>query len=318
MTQLRTNYEQGVRVAQGLVGLLHRREFPFDMEDLSNLFPDSAVPQGISPGSKQHILYLFCTCVLDSGVLAEVVYDSMTSLARAEDLSELQKLNEGELIKKLVPHFKSLGDPEKAISLPGKTLHYNLKKLQEEYQGDPRLIMGASVEETIENIMFGKTGSNHPAQKFKRYGNGTATLFMKNAVRFGAWDFSPYELFVKIDRHMQRISLGTGVVESDEQITRGRLDKLIAVLTPLYRQICMDEKISAIELCDAKWAVGHHKCMKNDDVYCMTTCPIQCYSRPILEAHKRDKANSRPVYYIPKSEMRRNMNNLFRWARDKN
>lgn len=313
IADLKTDYDKGVRVARGLVGLLHKKEFPFNRSDANTLFPDAIVPGGITPGSKEHMLYLFCTCVLDQGMLAEVVYDGMRSFVQTEDITELHKLGKDELVKILVPHFGSIGHPEKAITAPAETLEYDLKKLQEEYSGDPRLLRGENIEETIKNIRFGKTGAGKPMQKFKRYGEGTAALFLKNMVRFGVWDFSEYEIPIKIDRHMQRISLGAGVIEPVEGINRGRVDSLVRVLTKLYHEVCINEKISGVELCDTKWAVGHYKCTKNSDVYCLLTCPIRCDSRPVLEANKRDKANSRPSYFLAKSEMRKDTNNLFRY-----
>lgn len=312
MKDLKTNYKKGVIVAKDLVGMLHKREYPFNREDLTSLFPDSIVPEGIKQGSREHALYLFSTCALDSGMLAEVVYAGMRSLVQTEDITQLYRLDITSLVKTLVPHFKSIGNPEEAITQPAETLHFNLKKLQEEYEGDPRLILGEDILSTMRNIKFGKTGSTKPSQKFKRYGDGTAALFIKNMTRFGCWNFSEYSIPVKIDRHMQRISLGTGVVEIID-ITRGRVDSLVRVLTSLYHEVCENEKISAIELCDAKWAVGHFKCSKNSDIYCLTTCPVQCDTRPVLEANKGDKANSRPSYFVANSEMRKDKDNLFRY-----
>ena len=313
-SELKTNYNEAVEVAEGLTGILRRREYPFNLKDHNSLFPDKNIPKGMRAGSKRHSLFLFHTCVLDESSLAEIVYEAMRSFSEEEDITQLHRMDKSELLEKITPHFTSFGSPENAISKPIETLYHNTRKLQSEYKGDPRLILGENIDATIKAIMFGKT--KKPKDKFKRYGIGKAALLMKNFVEFGMWDLSPYEIPTKIDRHMQRISLGKGVVTAPKGMTRGRIDTLVKTLTEVYGKVCKQEKISAVDLCDSKWGVGHYKCMKNNDVYCQTTCPISCDYRPRLIGTRENSTKTRPVYFVPESEMRKNVDNLFRYARE--
>jgi hypothetical protein len=206
-----------------------------------------------------------------------------------------------ELRRLMKEPFKSFGDPDKARDNPIDILHSNAKKLFEEYDGDPRKLLADDVLQTLRNITHGKNG-----RKFIQYGQGKATLLLKNYVRFGIWPFSEFDIPIKIDRHNMRIMLGTGVIVPPEDMERGRTDHLIKRLRELFWRVTRNERISAVDLNDGVWAIGSYLCVKNDAVHCHLSCSLGCYSRPQLE--------ERGSYYFPQLESRRDADNLFAYA----
>ena len=150
---------------------------------------------------------------------------------------------------------------------PSKTIAENSMRLYMDYQNNPLNIKKGGVDETLKEL-----------DKFRQVGPGKTALIMKNFVRFGFWDFNVYELPMKIDRHVVRISLGTGVVKTDEEVIRA--DKLVYPLMGLYREITREEKISGVDLDDAMWVIGSYICLKNNKSYCDMNCPFGCEKRP--------------------------------------
>jgi len=299
-----TNYGRAKHVAFSIRDMRQKREFPFNRSDI---FPDAIVPEGIDVGTRKHAQYLFYSCMIDEAADANIIYEAMRRLVERFDLENLHKLSRSELKGVLTQPFERLGDPERAAVNPIDTLYHNSRKLQEEFEGDPRLILRQGVDKTIKTIMYGKNRK----QKFKRYGEGKSALLMKNFVRFGMWDFSEFEIPIKIDRHAIRISLGTGVVEIPESMRRGRAGSLTRILRQIYHEVCMNEKISAIMLNDGMWATGRYNCRHNDDIYCRTACRVGCSHRPEIEGSNK-KSSGMTSWYLPGTEKRKNTDNLFR------
>ncbi len=313
--QIVINYPKAVEISQSALEMQQNRDYPFNQPDL---FPDAIVPLHVEKGSREHALLLFYSCVLDGGRLASVVYRSMREfssrlnitkatagleeVASKSGLDSIASLSREELKKLLRESFKSFGDPETSLGDPVGALYHNSRKLQEEYGGDPRNMKGASIDSTFQNILFGKDKK----RKFKQYGPGKAALLMKNYVRFGMWDFPHKDIPVKVDRHLIRMSIGSGVVELPNQFTRGRIDTLVKVLTSTYQKVTSEYNLSAIDLDDAFWAIGAYNCKFNDDIFCQTSCSLKCNNRPHLD--------ERATWYYPHTEKRKNVDNLFRYS----
>ena len=273
---VRVNYEKAKQLAEKVVARLHAGVYPFNKPDL---FPDAKVPPGIVPGSLEHSLFLFHSTNVDSARSSEIVYQTFRDLAAKTPMQALSALDLEELKRVLSEPFRSFGNPETARDNPIQILHHNARKLQQEYGGDPRNLLGADVEETIRNICYGQNKKD----KFIQYREGKAKLLLKNFIRFGIWPFSEFEIPIKVDRHNLRISLGMGVIESDREITKGRSEKINRLLADVYLQVTQNERISAVELNDGIWALGKYHCIRNNEFYCISSCKMGCAIRPKLD-----------------------------------
>ncbi|MEK6886134.1 MAG: hypothetical protein AABX17_04165 [Nanoarchaeota archaeon] len=302
---LKTDYKRGVEIARAAIEMKEQRRYPFNQPDI---FPDAIVPEGVKVGSLEHALFLFYACNFDSSQRAVVVYDSLRQIASKIDLTLLALMPPKEILKVFKPYMKKMGDPERALLDPINTAHHNAIKLQQEYGGDPRNLRARTVQQTIDNICHGKT-RKYSAHKFRQYGIGKAALLMKNYVRFGMWDFSPYEIPIKVDRHLLRISVGSRVAILQDESTRGRMDRVVDALTKLYQKVTLREKISAVDLNDSFWAIGSYLCTRNNAINCHLSCDINCLNRPDVD--------KKLTWYYPKSEHRRDAENLFSYAKCK-
>jgi len=264
--QITTNYERAVEVAKLVIGMLERKVYPFNIPDL---FPDAIVPGGIEAGSEQHRLLLFYACGWDSMDTSERVYQRARTLASKVDLTHLSFMSKEDLTKKLIEIFGP--DMENAIGSPIETLCHNARKLVD-YGRDPKNLKAETLEETIKNI-----------KQFKQYADEKAALLIKNFVRFGVWDFSEFEIPIKIDRHALKIGIGAGIVTFPLETKQVRYDRPIKALRQVYQQVTQQEKISAVKLDDAMWGIGAKLCMVNIKSYCQASCPIGCETRPYLD-----------------------------------
>jgi hypothetical protein len=156
------------------------------------------------------------------------------------------------------------------------------------------------------------------------------------------WTLSPFEIPIKVDRHVMRISLSRGVISAQyyaedidwnkkvpnalkyarEQLIRighytsedfekgevklVRADKFILPLTRTYLKVTQREKISAIDLDDATWAIGAYLCKMNDGVMCATSCKMGCETRY--------PSDNNAVWFFLDVDKRKDANNLFSYA----
>ena len=264
--------------------MLERKEPPFDREDV---LPDAILPLGIEPKSQEHALYLFYGCSLDSMRRAEDVYDFMRELAKKVDLKDLYAHSTESLTDLLQPLTAKTSNMGKLA----KTLHYNAMRLFTGYENDPRNLNRGTIDATLKE-MTRKVGGK---RALTQVGLGKASLLMKNFARFGIWPFSEYEIPIKIDRHVMRISLGTGVVEARGVV---RTDNVVKPLSDLFRQVTSNAHLSAIKLDDAYWGIGSKRCRLNDHIHCREHCKLNCETRP--------KARKKTAYFTT-TEMRKNV-----------
>lgn len=299
------NYTRGKEVAKAAIAMKTLGGYPFN---LPGVFPDAIIPEGVNAGSLEHALFLFYACNFDSSQRATVVYEEMRNLTKRVDFKEFPKLDEDKLYEIFKESMKKMGDPKKTRLNPLAVVLQNAKKLQTEYDGDPRNIFEENIKDTLQALQYGRDKKANG--KFMQYGLGKAALVMKNFVRFGMWPFSPYEIPIKIDRHLLRISVGAGVLEIPDMLSRARIDRVVGMLTRGYQRVTSREKISAVDLNDAFWAIGSYVCTQNDDINCHLACGLGCDSRPRID--------ERLTWYYPGSETRTDVNNLFRWAKQNN
>ena len=297
--KIRTDYARALDISQKAIAMMRERTYPFNLDQP---FPDAIVPSGIKESSLEHALFLFYACNFDSSSRATVVYESMRAIASNLDLTLLPLMDPKRITEAFKPYMKKMGDPDRVLVDPIKVSYHNARKLEDEFDGDPRNLLGRTVDQTMENICYGK--SRKSGQKFRQYGPGKAALLMKNYVRFGIWPLSPFEIPIKIDRHLLRMSVGTKAVILPEEITRGRIDVLVNILTKLYQRVTSKEKISAVDLNDAFWAIGSFLCVRNDDIGCHLNCALSCHNRPRLD--------ERMTWYYPRTEHREDTVNFFR------
>ena len=261
-------------VAYTVIDMMQRRVYPFDVD---GRFPDADIPKCCNPAQ-----WSFYSGFLDYRTDSHQMYRELRVLAsQPHGLQMLADDNSYRLSRVFVEYFpKSIGsshDNKRRRELSDAIL-FNNEKMQREYGGDPRNIKTEDVEETQKRIT-----------EFKLYGIQKAALFTKNMVRFGMWDFSPYEIPVKMDRHAARIMVGTGVVrfyEDGEEVDYFQLnhrlptDKVRKELRKEFYNVTGPEKISAIDLNDGIWLIGNMGCKRNNSTYCRINCDLNCFARP--------------------------------------
>ena len=296
----------------------------------SETFPDSIVPHGLERGGFEHSLYLFHAVSVDSMRQSEKVYQSMQEiLSNSGTMRNLHRMGREKIESLLIPYFGAeIVQPRGSMTDPVGTLLHNAESLEHSYNGDPRLIVGENVRETLRNI-----------SEFRQFGVPKSALLIKNFVRHGIWDFPESSIPIKVDRHVIRVSLGYRVVNieehlqtlnsngnlanaledakskligmghynesdfSDGKVRMVRGDKLVIPLTEAYLRVTSRERISAIDLDDLWWATGSKGCKRNDAIYCETSCPVRCYTRPPSD----NNAN----WFFPDVDKRKNQHNLF-------
>ncbi len=295
------------------------------------LYPDAIIPKNIREASQEHRLFLFHSISIDSMRQAEKVYSAMRETTeKIGNLRKLAEIKKTELEELLIPYFgEGIVNPKNSMTNPVGTILYNAKKLEEEYRGDPEKIKDEKVWGTLKKI-----------DKFKQYGTPKAALFMKNMVRFKMWPFNSCEIPIKVDRHVMRISLGGGIINTEEyeetpnwygdipkalssardQIIRigyytkedfkegkvriVRSDKFVRPLTKTYIKITKKKNISAIDLDDLFWGIGAYSCKQNDSRYCYLYCPINCETRP--------PSDNNAVWFFLDIDKRKHKNHFFK------
>jgi len=285
--QTTTHYERGVEVCKKVLEMKKQKTYPFSLPDL---FPDAVVPEGIKRGSLQHAIYLFYSVVLDRGRESRVVYKKCREMAQLLDFSELTNLHPNYIKGFLDKHFAKPKGEREVFGQPVRTWTENSRTLEEKFQGDPRKLKADTVKETIKNI-----------SSFRGYEEQMAWLLIKNYLRAGIWEFPPEECNIKIDRHVVRISYGTGVIKAEGSEIRAEL--LVPPLSELYQRIIRANRFPPIELNDAFWAIGAYCCRENDSLYCLGNCSLGCDTKPI--------ADKKFATLVLNRDNRRNKRNLF-------
>ena len=285
MARFKINKNKGIEVVEKSVFMLKEKSYPFDNK---HVLPDTIIPENIKKGSLEHALLLFCSCSIDSMRPATKVYEAMRNISKEAKLTFLWGYSEG-FIEDLVEEYL---EKKGGINKPVESLRYASMKLHMKYGDDPRKLRKSNIDETLKEL-----------QKFKMIGSGKAALIMKNFVRFGIWKFSKYEIPMKIDRHVIKISVGTGVVEIYDDVIRS--DQLVKPLGQLYRDITSEKKISAIDADDAIWGIGSNICFKNDIIYCHGLCNLECKIRPQSDSkatwihpYKESRKMTKPLSFI--------------------
>ncbi|MFH1331756.1 MAG: hypothetical protein ABIH63_00535 [archaeon] len=279
MADFKLSKKRAEEVARKAVSMLEEKVFPFDRHDV---LPDVVLPEGVKQGSLEHSFFLFYSCSIDSLRSAQKVYAATRSIANEVRLDRIYAYTEQYLEGVISRHLEKPG----GINEPVKILSYNAMKIYMEHGNDPRTLNDGTIDGTLRNL-----------RGFHGVGHGKAALIMKNFVRFGIWGFSPYEIPIKVDRHVIRISMGTGVVELPSDVDIIRSDKMVKALSNLYREVTSEKRVSAVDLDDALWGIGSNLCFGNSYLNCSTICRLGCYSRP--------GADSRAIWFYPQEEKRR-------------
>lgn len=344
--EIEVDYHKAVQVAKAAIEMKERGMFPFTPEKLPTLFPDAHIPSEIKQaGEKTTLAYIIHEVSLDSMRQSQQAYSAMRTLALRvgpDGLFHLHELSEEQLFEILIPFFGTPKEPEKFMSQPIKTLRENSRKLAEDYCGDPLRL----------NAMYGSMSSSVSTHEsiritleniasFYQFGIPKAALVMKNAVREKIWNFPEHKIPIKVDRHVKRISLGTGIIDAEkyaetrddwekedlptalkaakEQAIRigyfseqdfqerkvrvVRADRFVRKLTDTFQEVTTRHRISAIELDDALWAIGSHCCRRNDKAYCLGNCEISC--------QVRYPSDNNAVWFFVDVDKRKNHKNLF-------
>jgi hypothetical protein len=258
--------QRGIDISRKAVKMLQDKKPPFDKPEV---IPEMILPTGVGFGSLEQALFLFYAVGMDSSRNAADLYKGVREMVwEAKDVKKILAMDEDEL-SNLFDNVMGLGESRTGgHDTPVKTLLQNNKMLIGEYGADPRNICKATndPDEIIERI-----------RKFEQYGFGKAALLLKNYVKIGFAQLKdPFDYPIKVDRHVLRMSLGTGVLTIVPEGTY-RTERLIPYLRKLYREICREERINPAELDDSQWVIGSKICVKRRLSYCQTMeCPLEC------------------------------------------
>lgn len=275
--------EKGVWISKQAVKMLQNNEFPFDKPEV---IPDAIIPKNVEKGSLEHALYLFYAVNFDSRRLARKVYASARAVVEEVGAREILTKGREDLTRLIEKHL------EEKTNTP-EILYDNCTQLMMKYGGDPRkMFEDRNLDLILKRI-----------KEFKQYGIGKACLLFKNYMRFGIAHLdNPYSLPVKVDRHLTRMSIGTGVLTL-EPAGRYRREQFDNILRPFYQEICMTEKINPVELDDALWVIGSNLCVKKDKANCEMNCALTCYNMG-----KMDRQGS---YFDTRIEVRKRHRTFF-------
>lgn len=282
--ELRVNKKKLESLVNIVLEMMHNKKPPFNSK---SPFPDAIVPQGIIRGSRDHALYLFYGCSLDSRQRAEDVYKGMRGFARDTDLFTLHTLNKEELGRLIRKNFKN---PETSKAI--EATFTNSRILKDKYSGDPRRIHPRYlVQSTYEELLETYKRLDEFAQL--QNGVGKAALLVKNYVRFEIWRFDPTQIYVKVDVHLNRIGLANAIdfYKGEEKVPASevgyvRQERVVKVLTPAILELTREKRISAVNLDDALWLLGSKLCNLNRHSSCRSFCDIKCPIRPQLDDTK--------------------------------
>ncbi|MFH1510742.1 MAG: hypothetical protein ABIF10_03545 [Candidatus Woesearchaeota archaeon] len=254
-------------VAEKLISSLRNREGIFQKNDL---IPELINPQGIEPGSLEHSLYIFYGAALDSLRGSQKVWNAARKMAEA-GLKDIAKKPED-------ARFMLSTYLDEGIHDPVSILLKNAEKLDAEYDGDPRNILNRVRDfDTAQEIV----------SKFPGIGKQKASLLIKNLVRF--FYASVQHIVPKIDRHMTRMALGTGIVklyqdgiqmsmENMNEKVKPRIVHLGTTKNMVYRATGMLGLpiTKAIDFDDAKYVIGSRVCVQSRYTKCKELCPLDC------------------------------------------
>lgn len=286
--QTTTNYKKAVEVSRKALEMKRKKIYPFSLEDL---FPDATVPNGIEPGSLKHAHYLFYSVVLDRGRESIDVYRRCRAMWQLLDFSELPNQNPSYIKWFLHENFAKPKEEKGVYANPVRTWTENSRKLEQIWENNPIKLKANTVKQTIKNI-----------STFRGFKEQMSKLLIKNMVKAGIWDFPLNEFSIKIDRHVIRISYGTGVIEV-KGTNEIRYDVLVPYLSKVYEKVTKEKEISPIDLNDAFWAIGKYKCGKKNALYCLGNCDIRCETKVLTDKQ----------FTVLKlnQDTRRNVKNLF-------
>jgi hypothetical protein len=295
--------DKATSLSLAAIEMIEKKTYPFD-RSLEQVFPDAIIPEGIVRGSREHALYQFHGCVLDSGRRAELVYQAARRLAvEVGDLTRLHELPRERIEGILAQEFGIPSHKDKSIFDSAGVLINNSRLLAQEYDSDPRNLIEPNPWDMLKNVT-----------RFENYGRGKAALFIKNCTRFGITQYSHDEIPIKVDRHIMRMCFSHGIIAPSsyndclpsgnakalmegiktavnlgyftrQDVDEGRIcavrsERYILPLMKLFNKITKQRGISAIDLDDGLWAIGSFLC--NDNYYdtCHNNCRIECPFRP--------------------------------------
>jgi hypothetical protein len=256
--------DKAVEVSKTAVDLLHKNQFPFNQP---GAIPDAILPDGVKEGSIEHALFLFYAVGFDAMRKASDVYASTRKMVEDYDVHEIllmgRESSEG-LVREYIEDRSASGN---SYDDPEKNFYAKNQLLLKAFEGNPLNIAKdtGDVKKIIKNC-----------RRFPTFAEGKSALLLKNYVRFGMITLDNlYELPIKIDRHVVRISINKKVLTVEPE-GKCRSNRMISRLRKLYQQVAVEHEISPVELDDAIWVIGSQMCVKKKLAYCQTNCPLDC------------------------------------------
>ncbi|MEE9525046.1 MAG: hypothetical protein V3V78_00385 [Candidatus Woesearchaeota archaeon] len=266
MNKLILNRDRAIDISKKAIEMLKSKQPPFNDPEV---IPEMVLPKGVEKYSLDQALHLFNGVSMDSLRDSAEVY--RISRRMVEEAGALNILHMGaQDISDLINRFLNVGEyGESSHDNPVRTIYENNQRLLEEFAGDPR------------NIFKGTTDCDEMMKRiitFRQYREGKGSLLIKNYAKLDFIEVDdPFKLFMKVDRHVVRMSVGTGALVTNPPGEYRTETKIIPMLRKLYQDICQSEKIDPKDLDDALWVIGSKICVEKDVAYCqMYGCPLEC------------------------------------------
>jgi endonuclease III len=245
------------------------------------------MPASLERGSTDHAMFLFNVCYYMRGGIKSndavrrmaTIYDDHPELFNCE-YAQLVQTNELEEI--LTTH--GLGF-QKAVA---KQWIENSRRLQTEYEGDPRRIFDGvtSYEQSQERIQ------NQRGQGFMGFQEKMTSMIIYYLMDEGL--IEPFNFPIPVDLHVMRVSIANRMVNFIDQqnnpVPNGTnlyTKETLAALRKLYFEYAQERGVNPLRLCDAVWMLSESSCGRHP-------------GNVTVEPLGRSTRNGRKTYLIPK------------------
>ena len=267
--RIRFNHDKALELILKIAHQLQRQDGYLKFHHIP---PETIMPRDININTDAHALFLLYSVALDSMRQSKHVYRSARRMVTEFNVSDFADYGYDDF-KSLI-RAVNLGD---GMNDPARIME-DCTRLA--YSGRSRpLVLLEGIKDYDDAAQMLKT--------LKGVSDGKAALIIKNFQRFGYMHLDdPYDVEMKIDRHLIKMSIGNRVADIDvidTEKARIRLDRFVDPLRLIYREVMRDNRITLekadidpIKLCDSRYVIGSELCIKKRRMLCDDYCPLDC------------------------------------------
>ena len=225
---------------------------------------ENQIPNGVTPLSKEHALFLFYIVANDHGMKSSRLYTQAKKL-----FAEHKELYAP---KYVIDNFSSPDDP-KLIEMTGKYLgtrypketakswFLNSQELLDKYDGDARKLLTSTQDA---KVLIKRI------KAFRGYGPKIGGMFLRAAIGLGFAKVSGIdEVLVPVDIHDSRISFLTGIVR-DNKNDKEKLNyyDYVTQVQKILLNTCNSLNLEWLDTDRALWLIGSRGCVNKRCVLC--------------------------------------------------